>query len=359
MINIGKRTGLKELFYRIKYVLGIARKKPKFLFRSLGIYLRVKLSSYLPPKYMDFAFDYTCNFACKGCFAEAFSHQKRPKMTLDDYKRVIQEAHDIGCFYFNFQGGEPLHPNVIGKLEQLINMSHPEQNMISISTNAYFLDEKMAQRLKNLKVDHVIISLDSGIPEEHDKYRGVKGAFEHAKNGIDNCLKKGIRVSVNTVMSPNLLYSEGLTKLLDFCEKRNVSINAVFPTPTGRWEGNEDIMLKQKDIEYFKEVRSKHPILRRDEDGSLKRWGCGAGKEVLHITHFGDVLPCAFLHISYGNVIKEPLSVIHKRIKDTKTFGPNTWTTCWLANETFAKQYVKTVCDNEKPVDYRKVKWLR
>ena len=119
-MNIGKRTGFDEVFYRIKYVLGITRSKPRFLFRSLGIFAKVKLFGYLPPKYMDFAFDYTCNFACKGCFAEAFSHQKRKKMTMKDYKRVLQEAHDIGCFYINFQGGEPLHPKIIGKLKQLI-----------------------------------------------------------------------------------------------------------------------------------------------------------------------------------------------------------------------------------------------
>ena len=41
---------------------------------------------------------------------------------------------------------------------------------------------------------------------------------------------------------------------------------------------------------------------------------CRSGKEKLHITAYGDVMPCTFIPISFGNIRKEKLKVIRERM---------------------------------------------
>ena len=51
--------------------------------------------------------------------------------------------------------------------------------------------------------------------------------------------------------------------------------------------------------------------------------GCGAIKKCFHISQYGDVFPCVFIHVSIGNVFKDSIETIVNRglkIKYFKTF---------------------------------------
>jgi MoaA/NifB/PqqE/SkfB family radical SAM enzyme len=363
MSFIEERKGLAkvtEFFTRVRYVAGL--KKPKLLWRVVKSYWNIKVMHQIPPKYIDFAFDYTCNAKCKGCFAAAFSESNkgRPQMTMDDYKRVIKEAQDIGCIDINFQGGEPLLPTLLPKLEQLIKFAKPDENIVAITTNGAFLNEENVAKLKKWGLHMVVVSLDSGVPEEHDAYRGVPGIWKKATDGIDIALKSGLRVAVNSIMTHDYLYSDSFKKLIEFCEKRKIIINTLLPVPIGSWENNPSIILTDEDLRYLAELRKKHLLLRRDEDSTLTKWGCPAGKEEFHINAYGDVIPCAFLHITFGNVLKEPIKDIHDRMMKMSYFEPNRWNECLLADREFMKKYIKAMNENEKkPVDYKKVEWMK
>jgi MoaA/NifB/PqqE/SkfB family radical SAM enzyme len=359
---IEERKGMakvNDFLTRVKYVTKSG--KPKLILRIIKSYWNIKVHHKIPPKYIDFAFDYTCNLNCKGCFAKAFSkdNRNRSQMSLEDYKRVIKEARALGCIDFNFQGGEPLLPLLLPKLEQLIKFTNPEENLVAITTNGTYLNEENVKKLKKWRLDMVVVSLDSGIAEEHDKYRGVQGTWEKATKGIDIALKNGLRVAVNTILTHEYLHSDSFMKLIEFCEKRKIVVNTLLPVPIGSWENNPNIILSDDDLDYLNELRKKHLIMRRDEDSTLTKWGCPAGKEEFHINAYGDVIPCAFLHITFGNVLKEPLAVIHERMMKFDYFSPNSWRECLLADRNFMNKYIKSIKENkEKPIDYSKVDWL-
>lgn len=354
-MNITEKNNNESLF-RVMYILNL--KKPKLVLKLIKAYLNLYLFGYHPPKYIDFAFDYRCNLHCKGCFAQAFAKLDRPKMNMDDYKKVIEEANDIGCFYFDFQGGEPLLPATLPILKKLVKMTKPEQNIISITTNGTCLNEENVLKLKEWKVDNITVSLDSGFAREHDAYRGAKGTFDKAIKGIYIAQRHGLRVAVNTIITHKYLYSVGFQRLLAFCEDRDIVINTLIPVPIGSWENNKKIVLNDEDFRYLAKLRKKHSLLRRDEDGMLVGWGCPAGKEMLHINAFGDVLPCAFVHISFGNVLNESLDTIHNRMMRYRYFSPDESGECLLARKEFMEKYIKTVNENEKPVHYNRVRWL-
>ena len=56
--------------------------------------------------------------------------------------------------------------------------------MIILDTNGFYFDEEKAKWFAGLGGYKVQISLDSFYEEEHDAFRGTKGAYERALNAL-------------------------------------------------------------------------------------------------------------------------------------------------------------------------------
>ena len=94
----------------------------------------------------------------------------------------------------------------------------------------------------------------------------------------------------------------------------------------GAYEGRLDVLINEDDANFIKELNEKYPSVRRDvfpAYGMDK--GCGSVNCSLHLTKYGDILPCAYIHISIGNIFEEPLKDIVERgmkIKHFKNYNP-------------------------------------
>jgi len=262
----------------------------------------------------------------------------------------------LGVVVFNFQGGEPFLPELSSYLEEIIKAVKPNRNLINITTNGTLLDERKIKRIKELGVDKLVFSLDSGIAEEHDKFRGVRNTFNRATKNIDLALKNGLRVAINTTLTHQSLYSDGFKKLIEFAEKRNIFVNTIFPAPVGAWEGNMKIVLTKTDTAYINKLRKEHPLLRRDVDSTFVKWGCLAVKEAVYITAYGDVLACPFIHISLGNIFQDSLDKIRKRGLKIKFFDHYDKKCFASENYEFMKKYLSYTKGKELPMDYSQVK---
>ena len=350
MVEMNLKRGLVEVFIKIKY--GFQLNKPVFILRVFKKYFDVKLLGKKPFKYVDVAFDYTCNLRCQHCFARDFEDsakkRKMKKMSIEDHKRFAEQAMKLGATSFCFQGGEPLLPPLKNELEEIIKAYNPYKNLITITTNGTYIDEKTAQRLKKIGVDIFTFSLDSGVPEEHDTFRGGKGTFNKAMKAIEIATNNGLKVAINTAITHQSLYSEGFKKLIDFSEKHKIFLNPIFAVPVGAWQGNWNVVLTKDDIKYVEELRNKHPFLRRDVDSNFVEWGCGAVNETVYLTAYGDVLPCPFIHVSLGNVLEEPLDTIRKRGLKIKLFDHYN-KKCYTGEDIeFMKEYAKRIKDKKE-----------
>jgi radical SAM protein with 4Fe4S-binding SPASM domain len=88
-----------------------------------------------------------------------------------------------------------------------------------ISTNGTLIDKKMAKVLKDIGLSYVGVSLD-GMKETNDKFRGVKGAFDAALNGMRNCLAEGVKVGLRfTINKQNV---KDIPAIFDLLEKENI-----------------------------------------------------------------------------------------------------------------------------------------
>ena len=120
-------------------------------------------------------------------------------------------------------------------------------------------------------------------------------------------------MTIGCVVTHENLHSEGIRLLREFAEKRRTLLYFILPVPAGEWTKQTDMLLTDEDLATVYELADRSPYLRTDFDANLGPRGCGAAKEILYLTPYGDVLVCPFLHMTYGNALDEGLAAIRAR----------------------------------------------
>jgi MoaA/NifB/PqqE/SkfB family radical SAM enzyme len=159
----------------------------------------------------------------------------------------------------------------------------------------------------------VTVSLDSGIAAEHDEFRGMKRAFERTVRGIQIAREEGLKVIVACTISAENAGSEGVARLIEQCRRWGVLFFIVKAAPSGNWAGNTSVLLREEDSRWIDQLVAAHPHCRTDFEANFLHYGCGAMKEIIYIDQYGNVMPCPFIQVSYGNVLAEPLARIRDR----------------------------------------------
>jgi MoaA/NifB/PqqE/SkfB family radical SAM enzyme len=302
-------SAISQFAWNVRYAF--RPDKPLLLGRLASATFKSKVLGRRFLRYVDFSLDFRCNLKCSHCFATALeSPDPRPRLGVEDYARIAREAMDLGCVNFSFQGGEPL---LFRPLPDVIKACKPDRNVISVSTNGVLLTEDRVEALKEWGVDILTVSLDSGVAAEHDAFRGAAGAFDKTLAGVRRALASGLRVTIGTVATHAALRSEGMNLLLAMAKEMKVLIYLILPVSAGNWAQQKDMMLTAEDEEYLYALTRRHDYVRTDFQANFGPYGCGAAKEILYVTPYGDVLPCPFLHISMGSAREESVAAIRAR----------------------------------------------
>lgn len=312
---------LTRFYYN--FIYGFSSRKPKLLARIARSYLDILFGQRKPLRYLDLCVNLNCNLKCEHCFATAFkipnddvtsSFNKIIKplpLSVNEWHEVVCQGMDLGAISVGFTGGEPLmYPH----LKEAIHAVLPEKMLILVNTNGTLLTRSKAKDLYKSGVDIIQISLDSGIMEEHDRFRNQTGAFQRAIEGMNNALAAGLKVTIVPTISHLNIRSDGIKKLISYAMQKGVLLNLSMAAPAGKWNSNSTCLLSSDDSEYLNHLVSYYPHVRRDFETNYWFYGCGAAKEKLYITPYGDVIPCPYMHISFGNVRTSPLAAIRSRM---------------------------------------------
>jgi len=148
--------------------------------------------------------------------------KKEQKETLDFelYKKTIIDLSK-SCCYLSLCGGEPL---AIPDIFERIKFARKHIPLVRIVSNGFIIDEKMAIKLGESRINEISISLD-GFKDIHDKFRGKEGSFDKAIAAIKH-LKKyapSTNIIVNTIIAPWNI--KQLPPFIDFIESLNVRQN--------------------------------------------------------------------------------------------------------------------------------------
>lgn len=257
---------------------------------------------------MEFQLTFKCNSKCIMCSAADFTHREDETMSLDEMKNVWRQAQAMGASMVTLTGGEPtLRPDIL----EIIRMLSPNRTLISLTSNSLGLTDQFLLKLKQAGLHSLGISLDGITAEENDAIRGVPGHFEKAVSATKYAVSIGINVTIShTINSENIVTMDEFRK---FAEGLGAHYAPLLTVPIGRAYDSTKL-LSQANIETFEAFRKKHKLRI---DYSLNYFltnMCDAGWEKLCVSPYGDVIGCNLVHISVGNVMKEPLKKIRQRM---------------------------------------------
>jgi 12,18-didecarboxysiroheme deacetylase len=181
-----------------------------------------RMSSKLPSHLLQFSSDKRpvivwnitkrCNLKCVHCYAHAKNMAFDSELSTLEGKNLLDDLAQFGVPVILFSGGEPLTRK---DLPELAAYAVKKGMRAVISTNGTLITPEKAQTLKEIGLSYVGISLD-GMEEINDRFRGVKGAFRAALQGIENCKKAGIKVGLRfTINKSNVAEISKIFKLLE------------------------------------------------------------------------------------------------------------------------------------------------
>lgn len=343
----------------LKY--GFLWRKPHFLLKLVKNTLihRLNLKKGFTLRSLCLAITYACNYNCSFCLTKELMKKRAGEamLTLEDYKRIAQEAMSLGAISFAFQGGEIW---LRSDFKEIIEAFQPKKHYITVTTNGTFLTKKAIQELIDLKVDKILFSLESGVAQEHDSAVNRPGAYQETMEALELALKSKIKTGINITLSKENLYSEGFRNLIEFCNKRKIFSNIIFGCAVGNWKSYSYVMLSKEDIAYYnKNIVPLSPFINRHLNFNYNgKYGCPAAKEHFYINPWGGVLACPFNHTFFGDLRKESFKEIHKRVYKTPWF--NRFHPVCLVSEDklFMEEYYKTIDKSQHGyIDYKH--WIK
>ncbi|MGA1790289.1 MAG: radical SAM protein [bacterium] len=140
-----------------------------------------------------------CNLDCLYC-AVSSTKNAPGDLSLEEWKRVIDEMAGIKVFHIKFSGGEPfISPDFGAILEYIFHLHF----RISINTNGTLLDEDIISLIsRSGRLDHIQVSLDGADALVHDLIRG-KETFDKIMEGLPLLQKWSVPFSFFVVVSKN------------------------------------------------------------------------------------------------------------------------------------------------------------
>ncbi|MGP8320995.1 MAG: radical SAM protein [Methanosarcinaceae archaeon] len=247
--------------------------------------------------------------------------KNKDRLTPEFIKDAIDQSLNMGTTLIIFDGGEPL---VYDGLEALISHVDTNRAVSAMFTSGVGLTPERARSLKKAGLYMVSVSFDSANEEGHDFMRGREGVYKEAINAVNNLMDAGLFVNIYVVISPR-----NIDELDDFYTlARDMGVHELSfyeIVPAGRWIDHETEILSPDDHRKLDDF-----VARADAtDGPrvfsiphvMKTTGCFAGRKWLHITPQGDVLPCACIPISFGNIHENTLKSVWKKIRKDPVYN--------------------------------------
>lgn len=215
-----------------------------------------------------------CNLKCAMCNLWRRPHLIDPNTEL--YPEITMETltdlKALGMRKIHFSGGEIL---LVRHFRQIIDHARSLDLQVNLTTNGTLVSKNIARYLIDARVHRVTVSIDSARKQEHDKIRGVKGAWDASWKGIERIQKRktkkgrGPKIGINTVVTRSNI--DKIHELYHLLIEHNVDSWRILPVDTEIKKIRPTAEQWEKLSENFS--RWNHLLSRYPLDWSSKRSG--------------------------------------------------------------------------------------
>ena len=263
-----------------------------------------------------------CNLACRHCRAAAVDRPSPAQLTTGECRALLDHIASFASPTIILTGGEPLlRPDFFD-----IAAHAASRGIRAVAAvNGLLLDQAKAQRMLDVAIRRISISIDGKNAAQHDSLRAVPGAFEGALRGIAAAREVGLPFQLNTTVTTE--NADDLPEIHELAISLGAVAHHIFLlVPTGRAAEYSGLELGAQRYESVldwlatQQARSRIEIratcaphyyrILRQRGVPTQARGCLAGQSFCFISHKGDVQPCGYLDLAVGNVRQTPLQQI-------------------------------------------------
>lgn len=264
---------------------------------------------------------YVCSEKCIHCYNVGASRPNQEEnqrdsikgLSLDDYKRIIDELDNQGLFKVSLSGGDPFSNPLAW---EIIEYLYEKEIAFDILTNGQTLLGKVKD-LANFYPRSVGISIYSADPETHDEITRIRGSWNKSVEVLRELGDLSVPLNVKCcVMQPNYNNYKGVAEIA-----RSVGAHPQFEiSVTDSIEGDKYVSqnLRLTPEQYENVLRDDNIPLYVGPEApnfggqkkNMKFKGCGAGDNSFCIRPDGALIPCCAFHLIFGNLKETPLHEI-------------------------------------------------
>jgi MoaA/NifB/PqqE/SkfB family radical SAM enzyme len=320
--------------------------------RALERKVKEILFKTLYPATANLAITHGCQCRCRHCSADPFVDPSREELTADEIKTVVDGALDLGASIVIFTGGEP---TMRKDLPELIAHVDKTKAMPMIFTNGQFLTQKNVEQFAKAGLCTLNISIDHVDPKKHNEYRKVPHLYEQAIEGGQRAMAAGILVGLSTYATHETLADGSVEKLINVALEKGFKEVTIFDCiPSGRFLKDTSLILTPEDRKviaalYDKYHEGDYPIgiVAQSKINSPEGAGCFGAFAQFYMTAYGDINPCDFNPVSFGNVRDLPVQVIWNKMLTHPDFRIH-HKTCRMQTPEYRAKYIDPLPENTK-----------
>ena len=138
-----------------------------------------------------------CPLGCPYCSNPLALDPRGSELDTDTWARVFKEAAGLGVLQVHLSGGEP---GARRDLVDIATAAHAAGLYTNLITSAVGITAQTLQKLAEVGLDHVQISIQDSEPESADHIAGYKGAFARKRALAAEVVRLKIPLTVNAVM---------------------------------------------------------------------------------------------------------------------------------------------------------------
>jgi len=245
---------------------------------------------------------YRCNERCVHCYLD---HDDHGEMTTAEIKDLLDQMADAGVFYLTISGGEILMRR---DFFEILEHARARTFCVKLKTNGVLIRKKEAERLRELGVEAVQISIYSHRSEVHDAITKMPGSLRQSINAVRFLRAQGLTVTMANVLMVQNSH--------DYMSVRALAaeLDAKFtmdPTITPMMDGDRSILNLNVEQAALREVFRNEDLVNVEEfcapprgvdEEALDMLPCSAGHTSCYVSPYGDVYPCVQFPLPTGNV---------------------------------------------------------
>jgi heme b synthase len=210
-----------------------------------------------------------------------------------------------------------------------------------MAPNGTLITPEVVREMKASGIQRISVSIDGATAGEHDRFRGVDGAFDRLMEGLNYAREGGMEFQVNTTVTRE--NKPRIEAIQDMTLKLGAAAHHIFLlVPTGRGRDLADEVISAQEYEdvltWFYERRDKVPIqlkatcaphyfriMRQRARAEGKKVdfktfgldavsrGCLGGQGFVFVSHTGQVQPCGYLELDCGQVREQNFADIYRQ----------------------------------------------